>query len=48
MSSGKGKVPPRSVRVPDPIWQAVKAEAERRGETVTDAIVRALKRYGKV
>jgi macrodomain Ter protein organizer (MatP/YcbG family) len=39
--------PPRSVRVPDDVWQSAKDEAERRGETVTDAIVRFLTRYGK-
>lgn len=38
--------PPRSVRVPDDIWAAAKVEAESRGETVTDAIVRFLRRYG--
>jgi hypothetical protein len=39
--------PPRSVRVSDPVWEAAKAEADRRGETVTDAVVRFLTRYGK-
>lgn len=39
--------PPRSIRVPDPIWQAAKNEAERRSETLTDAVVRFLTRYGK-
>ena len=39
--------PPRSVRVPDDVWAAAKAEAERRGETVTDAVVRFLRRYGR-
>jgi hypothetical protein len=39
--------PPRSVRVPEDVWQAAKGEAERRGETVTDAIVRFLARYGR-
>lgn len=38
---------PRSVRVPDEIWDAAKAEAARRGETVTDALLRFLRRYGK-
>ena len=37
--------PPRSVRIPNDLWEAARAEAERRGETITDAIVRALKRY---
>ena len=39
--------PPRSVRVPDEVWQRAKEEAERRGETVSDAVVRFLRRYGK-
>ncbi len=39
--------PPRSVRVADDVWLAAKAEAERRGETVTDAVLRFLTRYGK-
>lgn len=39
--------PPRSVRVPEEVWQAAKREAEARGETLTDAIVRFLRRYGK-
>lgn len=39
--------PPRSIRVPDAVWQAAKDEAERRGETVTDAVVRFLRRYGR-
>lgn len=41
------KTPARSVRVPDELWDAVKAQAEQRGETVTDAVVRALRRYVK-
>jgi hypothetical protein len=39
--------PPRSVRVPDAVWEAAKVEAAARGETVTDAVVRFLSRYGK-
>jgi len=38
---------PRSIRVPDDVWQAAKQKAEQRGETVTDAIVRFLRRYGR-
>ena len=45
--SRPGPTPLRSVRVPDDVWQAAKAEAERRGETVTDAVVRSLRRYGR-
>lgn len=39
--------PPRSVRIPDELWQAAKAKAAERGETVTDVIVKALERYVK-
>lgn len=39
--------PPRSIRVPDDVWRAAQAQAARRGETVTDAVVRFLRRYGK-
>jgi len=45
--TGRGETPPRSIRVPEDVWQAAKAEAERRGETVTDAILRFLIRYPK-
>lgn len=37
--------PARGVRVPDELWEAAKERAAERGETVTDVIVRALKRY---
>lgn len=39
------KTPARSVRVPEDLWQAALARSQERGETVTDVIVRALKRY---
>ena len=38
--------PPRSLRVPDPIWQAAKRTAAKRDETVTDAVIRFLTVYG--
>lgn len=41
------KTPVRTVRVPDPLWQAAKDRAAERGETVTDAVLRALRRYVK-
>lgn len=41
------RTPIRSVRVPDDIWEAAKAEAAERGETVSDVILRALERYGR-
>lgn len=37
--------PIRSVRVPDDLWVAVKAKATAEGTTVTQVIVRALRRY---
>jgi hypothetical protein len=39
------KTPARSVRVPEDLWQAAKASAEKKNETVSDVIVRALRRY---
>ena len=39
--------PARSVRVPEDVWQRAKEEAERRDETVSDAVVRFLRRYGR-
>ena len=39
------KTPARSVRVPEDLWQAALVRAQERGETVTDVILRALRRY---
>lgn len=39
------KTPRRTVRVDDELWQAAKRAASDHGETVTDVIIRALKRY---
>lgn len=39
--------PPRSVRVPDHIWQAATARAKAEGTTVTAIVVAALTKYGK-
>lgn len=39
------KTPRRSVRVDDELWQDAQFEAERRGETVSDAVRRALREY---
>jgi len=41
----QGDIPSHTVRVPDNEWQAAKAAAKARGETVTDVIRRALRRY---
>lgn len=46
MTRPKGPTPLRSVRVPDEVWEAAKLEAEARGETVSEAVVRFLRRYG--
>lgn len=45
--TGKGNTPPRSIRVPDELWTESIAEAERRGESVSQAVVRFLIRYAK-
>lgn len=45
VSPNKPKTPKRSVRVPDDLWRAVKRKAADRGETVTEVIIKALKRY---
>jgi len=37
--------PQRAVRVERALWEAAQAKAAKRGETVTDVIVRALRRY---
>lgn len=37
--------PPRSVRVPDDLWNRAKAQAEKREETVSDVVIRALQEY---
>ena len=39
------KTPLRSLRVATELWEAAKAAAAERGETVTDVLVRALRRY---
>jgi antitoxin component of RelBE/YafQ-DinJ toxin-antitoxin module len=41
------KTPQRTVRVPDDVWVKAKAAAEKRGETLSDVIRRALERYAK-
>jgi hypothetical protein len=41
----KPKTPKRSIRVPEDLWRAVLEKAHKRGETVTDVVIRALKRY---
>ena len=35
----------RVIRVPDRLWQAAKARADQRGETVSEAVRKFLERY---
>lgn len=44
---GQGKIPLRSVRVDDETWQKAQARAVERGESVSDVIRRALRRYAR-
>ena len=37
--------PLRNLRVPDELWDAVRAKAEAEGTTVTAVIIAALQRY---
>jgi predicted DNA binding CopG/RHH family protein len=39
------KTPQRTVRVPDELWEAVKAKAQANGKTITDVTVEAYRRY---
>ena len=41
----KGNTPRRTIRVPEDLWQASITRAEQKDETVTDVVIRALKRY---
>lgn len=41
------KTPMHSFRCSDELWEAAKATAERRGETVADVLRKALDRYVK-
>lgn len=37
----------RGIRIPDDVWQAARATADTRGETVSAAILAFLRRYGR-
>lgn len=37
--------PGRSIRIPDELWDALRARADERGETVTDVVLRAIRLY---
>lgn len=41
------KTPSRNVRIPDDLWEQAKAVAAEREETLTEVILRALRRYVK-
>lgn len=41
------KTPQRSFRIPDEVYEAAKAKAAAKGETLTDVVRRALERYVK-
>jgi antitoxin component of RelBE/YafQ-DinJ toxin-antitoxin module len=47
MPGGQGKIPQRAIRIDDATWQAAQRHAQERGETVTDVVRRALRRYAK-
>lgn len=39
------RTPVRTIRIDDVLWAAAVAKADERGESVSDAIRRALRRY---
>jgi Ribbon-helix-helix protein, copG family. len=39
------KTPARAVRIDDVLWDAVRQEAERRGENASDVVRRALREH---
>lgn len=41
----KKPMPQRVIRVPDRLWEAAKAKADERGETVSEAVRKFLERY---
>lgn len=47
MPGGPGKIPLRSVRVPDATWKAAQTRAAEKGEPLSDVIRRALERYAR-
>ena len=46
MADGYKREKLRAVRVSDEVWDAAAAKARKRGESVSEVIRRALKRYG--
>lgn len=43
--TGHGNTPRRSIRIPDDVWNAAVTEANRRGESVSEAVVTFLRAY---
>lgn len=41
------RTPTRTIRIENDLWEAAQAKAEERGESVSDAIRRALRRYAR-
>lgn len=41
----KPATPGRSIRIPMDLWEALRARADERGETVTAVVLRALRAY---
>ena len=48
MSPNKPKTPLRNVRVDDELWEAAKATAEERDETVSEVVRRSLADYAEL
>ena len=36
---------PKSIRIPDELWQAALEKAQAEGRTLTDVVVKSLERY---
>lgn len=47
MSPNAPKTPMHSFRCPDPLWEAAKATADKKAETLTSVLQTALDRYVK-
>lgn len=45
--TGNGNTKPRSLRVPDDIWQAALSKAKREGTTLSAVVVAFLKDYAR-
>ena len=44
-SRRQGSIPNRAIRIPDDEWQAAQEMARANGETVSEVVRRALRRY---